>query len=135
MVKPDKETDISTAKAPDDKENMENVNGVKSESQTSEPPNENRSQADRAEDIRMRSVSVDRSVRNSRSQRSTRSPSRSSRHSRHTTSRSSRNEKPRDSRAPRDSRRNKSRREPTRERCRDYEGLTLLFLFLCSECF
>jgi len=122
LVKPDKETDTSTAKAPDDKENMENVNGVKSESQTSEPATENRSQADRAEDIRMRSVSVDRSVRNSRSQRSTRSPSRSSRHSRHTTSRSSRNEKPRDSRAPRDSRRNKSsRREPTRERCRDYE--------------
>lgn len=127
MVKTDKETDTSTAKAPDDKENVENVNGVKSESQTSEPASENRSQA---EDVRMRSVSVDRSVRSSRNQRSTRSPSRSSRHSRHTTSRSSRNEKPRDSRAPRDSRRNKSsRREPTRERCRDYEGLALLFLF------
>lgn len=109
---------------------MENVNGVKSENQTSEYALENRSEVDRAEDVRMRSVSVDRSVRSSRSQRSNRSPGRSSRHSRHTTSRSSRNDKPRDSRTPRDSRRNKSsRREPTRERCRDYEGLALLFLF------
>lgn len=129
MVKTEKETDTSTAKPPDDKENVENVNGVKSESQASEPVSESRSQVDRAEDIRMRSVSVDRSVRSSRSQRSTRSPSRSSRHSRHTTSRSSRSEKPRDSRAPRDSRRNKSsRREPARERCRDYEGLSYSIL-------
>jgi len=139
LAKTEKNTDVG--KVVSDKENIDNVDnsnndGSKNENNISEgnATENNRLQVERSDDVRMRSVSKDRSMKSMsprarhRTRRSSRSPNRSSRHSRHMpsgsgSSRSSRSDKSRDSRSNRDNgRRTKSsRREATRERCRDYE--------------
>lgn len=137
-MKTENKVDVSKAKIVDDKENIDNIDNVGGENLKNEnaPLETNiditRLQAEHPDDVRMRSVSKDRSVRSisprtrhggHRSRRSSRSPGRSSRHSRHTTSnRSSRTDKGRGDTRTRE-RRTKNRREPVRERCRDYEGM------------